>query len=50
MTTSEPTTICARCGVELISDEEYICGVCYGELRQEEDDYYGRSLYECESE
>ena len=38
--TSEPTPVCQRCGVELKDDEEYICNVCYGELKQEEDDYY----------
>lgn len=43
---SEPTTICQRCGIELKDGEEYICNVCYGELQQEEDDYYGRTLYE----
>lgn len=48
--TSEPNTICARCGVELKSDEEYICGVCCGELKQEEDDYYGRHIYDDPSE
>ena len=42
---NEPTTVCQRCGIELKDGEEYICNVCYGELKQEEDDYYGRTLY-----
>ena len=47
MTTSEPTTICECCGIQLKDGEESICETCYNNWRQaqqEADDLYD----ECE--